>query len=334
MKKLIVLTVLLLNIFACSQTNENPKPMNQDKITIENYKEKMLSEIKHYPQEPMYYIYVHNNLCLYEMLVNDYPIEKRFEYSTSGTPFYINTAILKSGKQKLTFRMYPAPKEYNEGSDVLDQYASLEFKIYVNNNATGLKMANEKKVLEGAAKQINYEDSSQKYFEGKGKKYYEFTVEFDAQVPYSLESWTAGEDLRKFDQKKLEEKALSIYDYYRDNVSGDKITNIVGIHYTKNIRDMITEYETRDKVNSIYNSLIKISETKKEWQNFGHKIVFNGDGRILTLEQSNDSDDRLRGRSALFYLYNDEDNVKMSYDIYLPLYIPKGGTIDDLQVLR
>ena len=334
MKKLIVLTVLLLNIFACSQTQEKPKPMNQDKVTKENIVEKVYEKVKHYPQEPLYYVHVHNNLCLYEMLVNDYPIEKRFEYSTSGTPFYINTAILKSGKQKLTFRIYPAPKEYNGGSDVLDQYASLSFKIYVNDNATGLKMANEKKVLEGAAKQINYEDSSQKYFEGKGKKYYEFTVEFDAQVPYSLESWTAGEDLRKFDQKKLEEKALSIYDYYRDNVSGDKITNIVGIHYTKNIRDMITEYETRDKVNSIYNSLIKISETKKEWQNFGHKIVFNGDGRILTLEQSNDSDDRLRGRSALFYLYNDEDNVKMSYDIYLPLYIPKGGTIDDLQVLR
>ena len=39
MKKLIVLTVLFLNIFACSQTNENPKPMNQDKITIEKINE-------------------------------------------------------------------------------------------------------------------------------------------------------------------------------------------------------------------------------------------------------------------------------------------------------
>ena len=307
--------------------------MNQDKITIENYKEKMLSEIKHYPQEPMYYIYVHNNLCLYEMLVNDYPIEKRFEYSTSGTPFYINTAILKSGKQKLTFRMYPAPKEYNEGSDVLDQYASLEFKIYVNNNATGLKMANEKKVLEGAAKQINYEDSSQKYFEGKGKKYYEFTVEFDAEVPYNLESWTAGEDLRKFDQKKLEEKALSIYDYYRENLSENKLNNMIFIKYENNIRDFITEYETKENVKKLYNEIIEEAKLVKDWQNFPHKMVFYGEGRILSLIQSNEEDERLRGNSASFYLYKVNERKKYSSN-HIYLFIPKGGTIDDLQVLR
>ena len=325
---------LLFNIFACSQTNENPKPMNQDKITIENYKEKMLSEIKHYPQEPMYYIYVHNNLCLYEMLVNDYPIEKRFEYSTSGTPFYINTAILKSGKQKLRFRMYPAPKEYNGGSDVLDQYASLSFKIYVNDNVTGLKMANEKVVLEGEAKQINYEKSNQKYFEGKGKKYYEFSVEFDAQVPYNLESWTMGEDLRKFDQKKLEEKALFIYNEYRKNFTKDKLENMIGMQYSNNIRDVVSEYETEKKVNELYVDLIRKSKIKKEWQDFGHRMVFYGDGRILSLIQSNEEDDRLRGQSALFYLYDGDEGYKRSYNVQLYLYIPKGGTIDDLQVLR
>ncbi len=334
MKKLIVLTVLFLNIFACSQNKKEINMTNQDRITLENYKEKMLSEIKHYPQEPMYYIYVHNNLCLYEMLVNDYPIEKRFEYSTSGTPFYINTAILKSGKQKLRFRMYPAPKEYNGGSDVLDQYASLSFKIYVNDNVTGLKMANEKVVLEGEAKQINYEDSSQKYFEGKGKKYYEFSVEFDAQVPYNLESWTMGEDLRKFDQKKLEEKALFIYNEYRKNFTKDKLENMIGMQYSNNIRDVVSEYETEKKVNELYVDLIRKSKIKKEWQDFGHRMVFYGDGRILSLIQSNEEDDRLRGQSALFYLYDGDEGYKRSYNVQLYLYIPKGGTIDDLQVLR
>ena len=334
MKKLIVLTVLFLNIFACSQNKKEINMTNQDTITLENYKEKMLSEIKHYPQEPMYYIYVHNNLCLYEMLVNDYPIEKRFEYSTSGTPFYINTAILKSGKQKLRFRMYPAPKEYNGGSDVLDQYASLSFKIYVNDNVTGLKMANEKVVLEGEAKQINYEDSSQKYFEGKGKKYYEFSVEFDAQVPYNLESWTMGEDLRKFDQKKLEEKALFIYNEYRKNFTKDKLENMIGMQYSNNIRDVVSEYETEKKVNELYVDLIRKSKIKKEWQDFGHRMVFYGDGRILSLIQSNEEDDRLRGQSALFYLYDGDEGYKRSYNVQLYLYIPKGGTIDDLQVLR
>ena len=232
--------------------------------------------------------------------------------------------------------MYPAPKEYNGGSDVLDQYASLSFKIYVNDNVTGLKMANEKVVLEGEAKQINYEDSSQKYFEGKGKKYYEFTVQFDAQVPYSLESWTAGEDLRKFDQKKLEEKALSIYDFYRKNYNyqSQNINKIVEMHYYNILRRYKTEYETKENVNKMYNDFISDLKLKKDWQNFPHKMVFYGDNRILNLIQDNDKDNRLRGNSALFYLYTDEDN-EISYSaLNLNLYIPKGGTIDDLQVLR
>ena len=333
MKKLIVLTVLFLNIFACSQTKEKPKPMNQDKITKDNFVEKMLSEIKHYPQEPMYYIYVHNNLCLYEMLVNDYPIEKRFEYSTSGTPFYINTAILKSGKQKLTFRMYPAPKEYNKGSDEFSQFASLEFELLVNDNATGLELENTKVVLEGEAKQINYEKSNQKYFEGKGKKYYEFTVEFDAQVPYNLESWTAGEDLRKFDQQKLEEKALSIYDYYRENLTENKLNNIISIKYENNIRDFITEYETKENVKKLYNEIIEEAKIVKDWQDFPLKMVFYGDNRILSLIQSNEEDERLRGNSASFYLYKVNERKKYSSN-HIYLFIPKGGTIDDLQVLR
>ena len=277
MKKLIVLTVLLLNIFACSQTQEEPKPMNQDKVTKENIVEKVYEKVKHYPQEPLYYVHVHNNLCLYEMLVNDYPIEKRFEYSTSGTPFYINTAILKSGKQKLTFRIYPAPKEYNGGSDVLDQYASLSFKIYVNDNATGLKMTNEKLVLEGEAKQINYEDSSQKYFEGKGKKYYEFTVEFDAQVPYSLESWTAGEDLRKFDQKKLEEKTFEIYQQFKNNYNEANLDKIINKVYLSILAAGIPEYYKKEEIAQQWKESFELIQMKKDWYPWNYKVQYYGD---------------------------------------------------------
>ncbi|WP_313375465.1 hypothetical protein [Chishuiella sp.] len=301
-------------------------------ITKDNFVDKMLSEIKHYPEEPMYYIYVHNSLCLYEMLVNDYPIEKRFEYSTSGTPFYINTAILKSGKQKLTFRIYPAPKEYNKDSEVLSQFAKLSFEILVNDRVTGLKIANEIKVLEGEAPQIKAKGySGGQYFAGMGQKYYEYSVEFDAKVPYELESWTAGEDLRKFDQKKLEEKALSIYDVYRNNFTSDKLGNMIGMDYDNNIRDYVTEFQTKKKVEQLFLDIIDDAKRKKDWQDFGHKVVFYGDGRILSLIQSNEEDVRLRGESALFYLYNDESR-SMSVPLYL--YIPKGGTIDDLQVLR
>ncbi|WP_313375468.1 hypothetical protein [Chishuiella sp.] len=319
-------------LVCCGQNKEEIKNMNPDKITLDNYKEKMLNEIKHYPEEPIYYIYVHNSLCLYEMLVNDFPIEKRFKYSTSGTPFYINRAILKSGKQKLTFRIYPAPKEYNKGSDVLSQFAKLSFEILVNDNVTGLEIDNEKIILQGEAPQIKAKGySGGQYFAGMGKKYYEYSVEFEAKVPYELESWTAGEDLRKFDPKKLEEKALQIYDVYRNNLTTDKLENILQMQFDNNIRDFITEYETEERVNKMYEEVIEGARRKKDWQDFGHKMVFYGDGRILSLIQSNEEDVRLRGRSSLFYLYNNDKNA---FSTHLYLYIPRGGTIDDLQVLR
>ena len=143
-----------------------------------------------------------------------------------------------------------------------------------------------------------------------------------------------GEDLRKFDQKKLEEKALFIYNEYRKNFTKDKLENMIGMQYSNNIRDVVSEYETEKKVNELYVDLIRKSKIKKEWQDFGHRMVFYGDGRILSLIQSNEEDDRLRGQSALFYLYDGDEGYKRSYNVQLYLYIPKGGTIDDLQVLR
>ena len=71
----------------------------------------------------------------------------------------------------------------------------------------------------------------------------------------------------------------------------------------------------------------------KDWQDFPLKMVFYGDNRILSLIQSNEEDERLRGNSASFYLYKVNERKKYSSN-HIYLFIPKGGTIDDLQVLR
>ena len=56
-------------------------------ITANNIVEKIASQVKHYPQEPYYYIYIENSLCIYEILVNDVPVVKNFEYGEYATPF-------------------------------------------------------------------------------------------------------------------------------------------------------------------------------------------------------------------------------------------------------
>ena len=74
MKKAIIYLTLIASIIACSQKKE--KPMSD--ITANNIVEKITNQVKHYPKEPFYYFYVGNSLCTYEILVNDFPIQKSF----------------------------------------------------------------------------------------------------------------------------------------------------------------------------------------------------------------------------------------------------------------
>ena len=52
-------------------------------------------------------------------------------------------------------------------------------------------------------------------FIATGQPYYEYTFEFEAEVPYELEGWTKGQDLTKLDQKLLEKKALEFHNTYQ-----------------------------------------------------------------------------------------------------------------------
>ena len=102
MKKLLLIASLFISLISCSQESK-PKTMNIE-ITANTIVEKISKEVKHYPKEPVYQLYVNNSLCLYEVLVNDYPVGKMFEYEQEATPYEINDAILKSGKHILRYR--------------------------------------------------------------------------------------------------------------------------------------------------------------------------------------------------------------------------------------
>lgn len=82
-------------------------------ITEKNFVEKINTQIKHFDSEPIYYFRINKQNCIIEVKVNDVFSFDDFEISNLITPIEINQ-ILKSGKQKVTIKMYPVGNLNNE----------------------------------------------------------------------------------------------------------------------------------------------------------------------------------------------------------------------------
>lgn len=202
-----------LIVQGCSNSN---KPIKNEimetspKLTSKNYVETMLKAVKHYPKEPYYYLFVNHQACYFEILVNDLPVYKYFKDGQIVTPIDIYFALNKSGKQTITYKLYPqTERENGEGFKTLLNWTSMKIEIFQRNKAdtAGNAFASEKEVL----KHINLTKPDQKTFIASGKDYYEYTFTFDATVPYQNEGWENSEDLSKMDQKKLLLKTENAY---------------------------------------------------------------------------------------------------------------------------
>ena len=333
MREVFLYGMLFMFIGACSQKNT-------DKLTKDNYVATMLKEIKHYPKEPFYQIYVANSLCVYELLVNDFPIHKQYRYEQLATPIHINVNILKSGKQKVTIRLYPAPAEFNgRNGEFLSPDTKCDISVEVNDNAKGLPVdgnieLQEIKMPTVIAMLGEKNDIAIKEFAGKGKKYFEHSFYFDAQVPYVNKGWSEGQDLRKLDQKELEKEVVSFYKKQWNIINDKKADDLFSYLYLKEKETTQAEYEVEKELKENLNSYLEaftIKDYKLEPLE-KYKLVFYGDGKMVTLEQ-NSLDVRLRGKSALWAKYKDDGTTMADFPKY-NLYLPQSKSLNQLEVIR
>lgn len=337
MKKSIIYLTLIAILLACS--NKKEKPMNE--ITANNIVDKINEQVKRYPKEPYYYFYVGNSLCVYEILINDFPIQKSFKYEQQATPIYINYGIVKSGKQKVTYRIYPAPTEYNGGKDVFDPETQFDVEVYVNDNARGLQIGEETLITEYKAPTKirmagSNSDIALKEFEGKGQKYYEHSFYFNAEVPYQILDWSLGQDLTKLNQKDLEKSVVAFYLERRKEIEDKNYDAIASRVYTPLKEQFKSEYSDKNEIKKGWSELFKsFSNPSYKLQPFeNYKMVFYGDGRMVALEQKNIDDIRLRGQSALWGKFKDENGSTRGDFNGIILYLPQGKGLNELQVIR
>ncbi|TRX37438.1 hypothetical protein FNW52_05610 [Flavobacterium sp. ZT3R18] len=338
MKKYFIYSMFFVCCVSCSQNKEQIKDTNMG-ITANNIVAKTVQQVQHYPKEPIYYLYVANSLCVYEILVNDLPVHQNYKYEQLATPIYINRAILKSGRQKITYRLYPAPKEFNGGSDVFDSDTQFDVTVYQQDfkrpDADTEVLVKEEKLPIKKIQVGDKESQTKEEFVAKGQKYYEYSFYFDAEVPYENEGWSNGEDLRKIDQDLLKQWVVKFYNLRKKTVEENNKDALARQVFEGLKEQFVSEYQERDYIKDAWNEFItKYDNPTYQLQPFeNYKMEFFGDGRLVCLRQiSNDA--RYREKSALFGKYKDENGNTRADFHRLYLYLPKGEGLEYIQMIR
>ncbi|MBF7092011.1 hypothetical protein IUY40_10720 [Flavobacterium sp. ALJ2] len=330
MKKVLALFGILSVVFACGQEKKpiNTKIMNiqYPEINATNFVQKLVESVKRYEKEPLYYMRINKSNCVVEVLVNDYPVHKDYKLSNYATPLEINDAILRSGEQTLTYRLYPVgnliKEEYGEGDTVttLTDNTAIAISIIKMDNGSEKTLEDEEVII----KHTSLNDAKGRFI-ASGKPYYEFTFTFNAQVPYANEGWSKGQDLSKLDQKLLEAKAVAFYKEYGkiyENKDADLLAKLNFGEEKRNAKAFYKKLSDIDRLWKEYLRKINAANTIiRQIENY--KMVFFGNSRIISL--------RLKSLKVGYRnsgaLVIDNDDSTLMPGIYL--YLPEGKKLED-----
>ena len=134
----------------------------------------------------------------YELYIND--IKADYDYVGANSGVDMNPYILKNGKYKVKLRIFPAfkaGKKLIEFDDI--EKSNISFDSYIRNKETD--------------EILNYNSIPLPIVAPKEDVPY-FEQEWDVELtelPYELEGWSKGQDLRKWDKKKLEKKVVAFH---------------------------------------------------------------------------------------------------------------------------
>jgi len=326
MKIKFIIFLFLLSLGACKQKSksmDNITPpiadSNKEKITAQNFFQEQLKFVKRSSNEPLYYVFVNHEQCFFEILVNDVPRFRYFEEGSIMTPINLNNYINRSGRQTITYRLYPQTKR---GLQHLTEYTSIKIELYERNNADTTNGFDNQKLL------LTHRSSTKtdgKTFIADGKDYYEFSFDFDAKVPYQLEGWEDSKDLSKMDQKELLSKTKEAYQYYWYLIKDKKMDDYFRLIFKSNAAEITTTYlgaealkgsESEDKF--IFNE-----PTFKLEPLINYKMQLYGNGKIVCLEQTSE-DLRFKKESAIWGKYKTTEGESRGWFSKLYLHIPKG----------
>lgn len=273
---------------------------------------------KQYKQEPFYYVGIYSANIKWELFVNDVQIFAHYQVKITSPIVPLNYNILGSGKQKITFRIYPP-----NGQDVLGEYAAFRMRLFYNKNFRD-KEDPEIKIL-------NFELP---YEETKDLPSFEKSFEFGAQVPYQITGWRKSKDLTKVPDlekkvvKKIEELRVILEnkdsEAYFQAVMPKLKEKFICLYATQ--QEIENSFQEHSLTNGEYSKLfndIKILPIRD------YQIIIEPNNRIVKLRQKEGD---LFFDGIKFKAIDKEDKREINGCYLSSFHIPEGS--DELEVIR
>lgn len=254
----------------------------------------------------------------YELYINDIKADCDYVGAISGVN--MNPYILKNGKYKVKLRIFPAFKvgeKLIEFDDI--EKSDISFDSYIRNKETDEILNYNSIPLPIVAPK---EDVP--YFEQ------EWEVEL-TELPYELEGWSKGQDLRKWDKKELEKKVVAYYQkLWRilNNGEGEKYVEV----WKKAEQELFSYYyTTQERYLKLVENIIEYVEeyckgTMISLEDYEMKLY--AEGKLVCLERkthtrefNNYSPLDIKGWSPLIR----KGRKSGAEDFPVKLYLPEGS---------
>tara|TARA_R110001583_G_scaffold19513_5_gene76348 strand:+ start:1504 stop:2547 length:1044 start_codon:yes stop_codon:yes gene_type:complete len=341
-KHLTHLMIVLCSVFSCTQQNKDDNTMLpvSDKfkdITAANYVDRMFKAVKHYDKEPRYFIRPVQNNCVFEILVNDIRVHEEYSMEVLGSPKSINHAILQSGPQTVTVRMYPLgdamKRAYGTEKTITTLLPTTEMNIsVVNYEAFNISQDLDDEIVVKEYHSPTKEGSDE--FLGAGLPYYEYTFNFNAEVPYKLQGWRESQDLTKLDKDSLEAQVLSYYKKLKKVYLTKDEDALARTSFGDFLIIAQTDYFSKRDIQELWDEIRgNLYKKNMDFQPFENYVMnFYGNGNIVALRHPSKEpiDSRLRGRSAFWFKYETETSIRVFFPS-IDLYLPKGEPLKNLR---
>ncbi|MHC9089539.1 hypothetical protein ACXIHB_12580 [Tenacibaculum sp. IMCC1] len=317
----VYLFCMLLVLTACGQTKEM-RPIDKLYSNIQPLQYKSMNR---------YFIEANQSGCFYELYVNGRMVFNLFkQVGLMGHTTCINDAILKSGMQEVTVKLYPLGQTEVERFDTFTKNARIEVKI--EKYDTQVEDSDEKvvtfKIPEASTRSKND-------IKIEGLPYYEHTFTFYAEVPYEVTGWSESQDLTKMDQKQLEKEVVAFYNNFGDIIYNQNEKTWVEMVRKRELEILKTELYNNMKNSTILDRIEGFKQMfnstfKRKVPLDKYKMIFGGKGRIVALKSIERT-----GRAAFSFGINDTylgKKRKTRISRYIYLHKPKGS--NKLEIIR
>lgn len=271
-------------------------------------------DVKTFAYNPRYSLKLKAYGCTYEIYINDMLVKFSFTSGTENGIIPFPQLILGNGKQELKVKVYPQAKGPGELEQSIAKDAILDLEIYHEQ----FGKFKETSVLKAGLPQ-----------QAQGLPYFEYTLPFEAKVPYQLKGWEEGVDLSKENHQSLEREVLNKLQQFKKAFEEKDISTIATMIYARE-KEIAQSYFYVSGEEGSYDKGWEDLEAEandiEEVKSIEHYTLrFFGEGKVVSLLRD---DNKFRDFPALYF--KTRDGKLTFYALYF--YRPRPGA--PLEVIR